>query len=92
MGRALKLLYRSKAPAHYVARFGEGGWCEGWGWTADEAIEDLARAIERQAPSGVPDRVSADPPALLEWVRGLASEPVLDQEGDSRWPVTWTDS
>jgi hypothetical protein len=29
-------------PAHYVVRLGTGGWGEGWGWTVDAALGDLA--------------------------------------------------
>ena len=72
------LLYRPQAPAHFVARLGEGGWCEGWGWSADGALEDLVSTIECEMPRGVPEAALADRPMLVQWVHRLASEPVLD--------------
>lgn len=75
---SVSVLYYSRPPQHYVARLGATGWCEGWGWTVDEAVEDLARVI---ADVGVPPVGPAvapiDHPRLVAWLRRHVGEPVL---------------
>lgn len=75
----MTLLYQRRAPAQYTARLGSGGWCGGWGWTAEAAIEDLATAVAQTRPDGVAGAVLADRSALLRWLRRRMPEPVLDE-------------
>jgi hypothetical protein len=75
---SVSLLYRHRAPSHYVARLGVGGWCEGWGWSAGDAIADLARAISDERPVDVPVQVLASPIELLTWLGDRTSTAVLD--------------
>ena len=73
------LIYRPKAQAHYVARLGRGGWCEGWGWNPDDAVADLGRVIQDVRPTGVPSRALADREVLLEWLQHGVSDAELDE-------------
>jgi hypothetical protein len=54
VGWQVTLLYRWPTPSHYIARLGTSRWCEGWGWSADEALIDLARTVAEMRPSDVP--------------------------------------
>ena len=72
------LLYRPGPPARYVARFGHTGWCEGWGWKVDEALDDLAGAIEGLRSSEVPPEMLSDRRELARWLRQRSSDAVLD--------------
>jgi hypothetical protein len=74
------LLYRPDAPAHYVARLGRGGWCEGWGWDAEAAIEDLARVVEDVQPTDVPHAALAAHAALAGWLQRRVSCAELEEE------------
>jgi hypothetical protein len=78
VGPQVTLLYRRQTPSHYVARFGTGGWCEGWGWTADEALTDLARTASDTLPLGIPSAALEDRDALVAWLRVRSGVPVLD--------------
>lgn len=75
---AVTLLYEPGPPARYVARLGDGGWCEGWGWDVDEAVASLARAIEQVQPSGqVPVEAPVDRQCLVAWLTEEAPAPIL---------------
>jgi hypothetical protein len=71
-------LYYVDAPRRYVGRVGETGWYEGWGWTVDQALEDLARVIrEIGIPDFVPTAARADKSNLVAWLGRRTGEAVL---------------
>lgn len=75
---SVAVIYRPQAPEHYTARLGNGGWCEGWGWTVSEALTDLARVIEDVRPADlVPVDLLADRARLVRWLERRGGEPVL---------------
>jgi|tagenome__1003787_1003787.scaffolds.fasta_scaffold20878502_3 hypothetical protein len=78
MRSSVALLYRSRAPSHYVARLGSGGWCEGWGWTANDALTDLAGVVIDVRSPEVPDAALVDVNAAALWLRRRTDLPVLD--------------
>jgi hypothetical protein len=75
---SVTLLYHADEPQRYVARLGATGWYEGWGWTVDQALEDLAR-VGRDVglPDLLPTAARADESKLVAWLRRRAGEPVL---------------
>jgi hypothetical protein len=70
--------YEPQVPQHYTARLGRGGWCEGWGWSAPQALYDLARVVEDLRPTDqVPADVIGDRVRLVRWLQDRAGTPVL---------------
>ena len=82
MGPPVTLIYRPRTPVHYVARLDAGGWCEGWGWTKDDAIADLARVICEVRPTNIPPAVLSRPSELIGWLRSCTPEAALDDNAD----------
>jgi hypothetical protein len=75
----LTLVYVPRTPSHYVARLGDSGWLEGWGWSVEEALASLADRVYELAPTALPSGVGANPTAILEWLRVEVPMPVLDE-------------
>lgn len=80
MGEAnVTLIYRPGPPSDYLARLGASGWCEGGGFSVEEAIEDLARVVREVQPlDQVPAHTLADHARLMAWLNSRASTPILD--------------
>ena len=70
--------YRLGPPADFEARLGARGSMIGWGWTVDEALEDLARVVRCHRCETVPEPVRASQIRTVGWLRARVTDPLVD--------------
>jgi len=75
----LTLLFE-RNPDGYRAQLGTHGWLETWGWTVEEALDQLARILASDRSRDILPDAAMSCDAIRCWLADNAPLPMFDDE------------